>query len=66
MVRFIIALVISILVIVMAWPYLRHYVPRRGASTPRPASKGELIYFAILTTVALTFAISTMLWVFGK
>jgi hypothetical protein len=66
MVRFIIALLIAIVVVVMAWPYLRHYVPRRQAGALKPATKGELIYFAILTTVALTFAISTMLWVFGK
>jgi hypothetical protein len=70
MMRFIIALGIAIVVVVMAWPYLRRYTPRRqsGAANaaPKPATKGELIYFAILTTVALTFAISTMLWVFGK
>jgi hypothetical protein len=65
--RFIIALGIAILIVVMAWPYLRRYMPRRQQpGAPKPASKGELIYFAVLTTVALTFAISTMLWVFGK
>jgi hypothetical protein len=64
--RFIIALGIAILVVATTWPYLRHYVPRRQPGAPRPATKGELIYFAVLTTVALTFAISTMLWVFGK
>lgn len=67
MIRFIIALGIAILIVAMAWPYLRRYVPRRPQpGSPKPASKGELIYFAVLTTVALTFAISTMLWVFGK
>ena len=67
MIRFVIALGVAILVVVMAWPYLRHYVPRRQQpGAPKPPSRGELIYFAILTTVALTFIISTMLWVFGK
>jgi hypothetical protein len=64
--RYIIALGIAILVVVMAWPYLRRYAPRRQSTGPKPASKGELIYFAILVTLGLSFAISTMLWVFGK
>ena len=68
MIRFIIALGVAILIVAMAWPYLRHYLPRRQQqpSGPKPASKGELIYYAILITVALTLAISTLLWVFGK
>ena len=64
--RYIIALGMAILVVVMAWPYLRRYVPRRETTEPKPASKGELIYFAILVTLGLSFAISTMLWVFGR
>ena len=64
--RYVIALGTAILVVVMAWPYLRRYVPRRQSAGPKPASKGELIYFAILVTLGLSFAISTMLWVFGR
>ena len=65
--RYIIALGTAILIVAMAWPYLRRYVPRRQQSAgPKPASKGELIYFALLVSIALSFAISTMLWVFGK
>jgi hypothetical protein len=41
-------------------------VPRRGSAQQRPATKGEMIYFAFLVTIALSFGISTMLWVFGK
>ena len=52
----------------MMWPYLRQFAPQRqqpgGGS--KPASKGELIYFAILITIVLSFTISTLLWVFGK
>ena len=62
--RYIIALGTAILIVAMAWPYL---MPRRQQpGGPKPASKGELIYFAFLVTIALSFAISTMLWVFGK
>jgi hypothetical protein len=64
--RYIIALVIAIVVVVMAWPYLRRYVPQRTSAQPRPATKGEMIYFALLVTIALSFGISTMLWIFGK
>jgi hypothetical protein len=65
--RYIIALGTAILIVAMAWPYLRLYMPRRQQpGGPKPASKGELIYFAFLVTIALSFAISTMLWVFGK
>ena len=65
MMRFLIALGIAILIVVMAWPYLRRYVPRRQPGEAKPASKGELIYFAIVVTLALSFTISTMLWIFG-
>ena len=66
MMRFVIALGIAILIVVMAWPYLRRYMPRRQQpGAPRPASKGELIYFAVVVTLALSFTISTMLWIFG-
>jgi hypothetical protein len=65
--RFVIALAIAILIVALAWPRLRRYLPRREQpGAPKPPSKGELIYYAVLITVALTFAISTMLWVFGK
>ena len=64
--RYIIALGIAILIVVTAWPYLRMYMPRRASAQAKPATKGELIYFAILVTLGLSFAISTMLWVFGK
>ena len=66
MMRFVIALGVALMIVVMAWPYLRRYMPRRQSGQSRPASKGELIWFALLITVALSFAISTMLWVFGK
>ena len=67
MMRFIIAVGIAMLIVAMAWPYLRRYMPRRQQpGAPTPPSKGELIYFAVLVTVALSFAISTMLWAFGK
>lgn len=64
--RYIIALGIAILTVAMAWPMLRKFAPRRQSTGPRPPSKGELIYFAILITLALSFGISTMLWVFGR
>ena len=65
--RYIIALATAILIVVMAWPYLRQFAPRRAQSgAPKPASRGELIYFAFLIVIALSFTISTMLWVFGK
>jgi hypothetical protein len=67
MIRFVIALGIAILIVAMAWPYLRRYMPRRQqAGAPKPTTRGELIYYAIVITLALSFAISTMLWVFGK
>ena len=68
MMRFLIALVVSILIVVMAWPYLRRFMPRRpqhGTGAPKPPTKGELIYFAIMITVALSFTITTLMWVFG-
>ena len=65
--RYIMALGTAILIVVMAWPYLRRYAPRRQQQgAPKPASKGELIYFAFLVIIGLSFAISTMLWVFGR
>ncbi len=64
--RYIIALGVAILTVAMAWPILRKYAPRRQRSAQTPASKGELIYFAILITLSLSFGISTMLWVFGR
>jgi hypothetical protein len=67
--RYIMALGVAILIVAMTWPYLRRYMPRRPQpqqGAPRPPSKGELIYFAFLVTIALSFAISTMLWVFGR
>jgi hypothetical protein len=66
--RYIMALGVAILIVAMTWPYLRRYMPRRQQQpgAPKPASKGELIYFAFLVTIALSFAISTMLWVFGR
>jgi hypothetical protein len=60
------ALGVAILIVAMAWPYLRQFAPKRKVGPPRPASKGELIWFALLATVALSFTISTLLWVFGK
>jgi hypothetical protein len=69
--RYLIALGTAILIVAMAWPYLRHFMPRRpqpggpeGGS--KPASRGEMIYFAFLVIIGLSFAISTMLWIFGK
>jgi hypothetical protein len=65
--RFLIALIVASLIVAMIWPYLRPYLPRRPQpGAPKPPSKGELIYFAVLITVALSFAISVMLWAFGK
>jgi hypothetical protein len=66
MMRFIIALTIAAVIVVMAWPYLRRFVPKRTPGAPKPVTKGEMIYFAIMITVALSFAISVMLYVFGK
>ena len=67
MMRFVIALGIAILIVAMTWPYLRRYMPRRQQpGAPKPPSKGELIYFAILVTTALSFTITTLLWVFGR
>ncbi len=66
--RYIIALGAAILIVVMAWPYLRRFAPRRPqpSGVSKPPSKGELIYLAVLTTIVLSFTISTMLWVFGR
>jgi len=70
--RYLIALGTAILIVAMAWPYLRHFMPRRpqpGGTKPgahKPASRGEMIYFAFLVVIGLSFAISTLLWVFGK
>ena len=65
--RYIIALSTAILIVAMTWPYLRRYMPRRQQpGGPKPASKGEMIYFAFLVIIGLSFAISTLLWVFGK
>jgi len=68
MMRFLIALGIAILVVALTWPYLRQFMPRRPqpeGGAPKPPTKGELIYFAVLVTVALSFAITTLMWVFG-
>lgn len=64
--RYVIALGTAILIVAMAWPYLRRLAPRREAQARKPVSRGELVYYAVLATVALSFAISTMLWLFGK
>jgi hypothetical protein len=66
--RYLIALGTAILLVAMMWPYLRRYLPQRPGQggAPKPTTKGELIYYAILITLALSFAISTLLWVFGK
>jgi hypothetical protein len=66
--RYLIALGTAILIVAMMWPYLRRYLPRRQGpgGGPKPTTKGELIYYAILITLVLSFAISTLLWVFGK
>jgi hypothetical protein len=68
MMRFVIALAVAILIVATAWPFLRHYAPGRGRQpgAHKPPSKGELLYFAVLVVVALSFTISTLLWVFGK
>jgi heme/copper-type cytochrome/quinol oxidase subunit 2 len=66
MMRFVIVLGVALMIVVMAWPYLRRYMPRRQPGAPKRPSKGELIWFALLATVALSFGISTMLWVFGR
>ena len=65
--RYLIALGTAILLVAMMWPYLRRYLPQRGQpGAPKPTTRGELIYYAIVITLALSFAISTLLWVFGK
>jgi hypothetical protein len=65
--RYLIALGTAILIVAMTWPYLRRYMPRRQQpGAPKPASRGEMIYFAFLVIIGLSFAISTMLWIFGK
>ena len=64
--RYLIALATAILVVTTMWPFLRRYAPGRKPGEHKPASRGEMIYFAIVITIALSFAISTLLWVFGK
>jgi len=66
--RYLIALGTAILLVAMMWPYIRRYAPRRmsGPGGPKPPSKGELFYLAILVTIVLSFTISTLLWVFGR
>jgi hypothetical protein len=66
--RYLIALGTAILMVAMMWPYLRRYLPQRQQPTgaAKPPTKGELIYYAVLITLALSFTISTLLWVFGK
>jgi hypothetical protein len=69
MMRFVIALGVAILIVALTWPYLRQFMPRRpqpGTGAPKPPTKGELIYFAILVTTALSFTITTLMWVFGR
>jgi hypothetical protein len=65
--RFLIALGISIAAVIAAWPLIRQFAPRRRqpGGAPKPTTKGEMLYFAIVITLALTFATSTLLWVFG-
>jgi hypothetical protein len=69
--RYLIALATAGLIVAMLWPRLRHYAPmlrppESKPGQPKPVSKGELIYLAILTTVVLSFTISTLLWVFSR
>ena len=69
--RYLIALATAALLVAMMWPYLRRYAPMlrspdSKSGQPKPPSKGELIYLAILTTIVLSFTISTLWWVFGK
>lgn len=66
MMRFVIALGVALMIVIMAWPYLRRFMPRAEPGQPKPTSKGEMIWLALLITVALSFGISTMLWVFGR
>ena len=63
--RYLIALATAIVLVVSMWPLIRRFAPRRQAGAPRPASRGELLYLAIVITLALSFVISTLLWVFG-
>ena len=64
--RYLMALGAAIAVVAMMWPLLRRYAPRRQAGAARPPSRGEMIYLAIVITIAISFGISTMLWVFGR
>ena len=70
--RYLIALATAGMIVAMLWPRLRQFAPmlRPPAESkpgqPKPVSKGELIYLAILTTVVLSFTITTLLWLFGK
>jgi hypothetical protein len=66
--RYLMALATAILMVVMLWPYLRQLAPRRPqpGHAPKPPTKGELIYLAVLSVVVISFTISTLLWVFGK
>jgi hypothetical protein len=66
--RYIIALIVAVLIVAMVWPYLRQFAPQRpqASGVAKPASKGELIWLAILATVVLSFTLSTMLWIFGR
>src|SRR3954471_5948496 len=55
--RYLIALATAGLIVAMLWPHLRLFLPQqpRQAGAPKPASRGELIYLAILITVVLSF-----------
>jgi hypothetical protein len=64
--RFFIVLGIAIATVIAAWPLIRQFTPRKRTAEPRPASKGEMIYFAIVLTLALSFVTSVVLWVFGR
>lgn len=65
--RFLIAIAVAIASVAAMWPLIRQFAPRRQQpdGKPKPASKGELIYLAVLTTVVLSFTFSTLMWVFG-
>jgi hypothetical protein len=66
MVRFLVILGVAAVAVVMFWPLLRKLDAARVRAEADPLGRGTAIFFAIVVTLALTFAISAALWYFGR